>query len=89
MLDGTDSPLSQYEILNQELFKYSENLSKKPRCVVVNKIDIEEAKETLKEVKEELEDLEDLQVVGISAKTGINLSELLKIFRNIYDSVDK
>ncbi|CAH0731243.1 unnamed protein product, partial [Brenthis ino] len=83
LLDGTDSPLNQYDILDYELTKYSETLSKKPRCVVINKIEMPEAKQNYEEARQEME------VVGISAKTGLNLSELLRIFRNMYDNGEK
>ncbi|CAG9577457.1 unnamed protein product [Danaus chrysippus] len=80
LLDGSDSPLEQYQILNHELTQYSEHLSQKPRCVVINKIDLPQAKQNYDEIKESM------QVIGISAKNGINLAELLRVFRKMYDS---
>ncbi|XP_041983964.1 mitochondrial ribosome-associated GTPase 2 [Aricia agestis] len=82
LLDGSDNPKEQYEILSHEVKQYSEQLSTRPRCIVVNKIDVPEGKKSYQELSSEM------QVIGISAKTGNNLSELLSVVRKIYDSDD-
>ncbi|XP_049884262.1 GTPase Obg isoform X2 [Pectinophora gossypiella] len=127
LLDGTNNPLQQYESLTYELHQYSNALSRRPSCIVVNKIDLKEGKTGFEDVKRGLQDIitarnDDeetydeenyreesvheekvnkeskecdvevrnfanlgIQVIGISAKTGMNLSELSKVVRQMYD----
>lgn len=80
LLDGTDDPLQQYNTLKRELAQYNTNLSERPACVVVNKIDLPEGRKNFELMNKEL------KVLGISAKTGLNLNELLRAVRVMYDS---
>ncbi|XP_060808241.1 mitochondrial ribosome-associated GTPase 2 [Amyelois transitella] len=79
LLDGADEPRRQYDTLSHELAQYSEQLAKRPQCVVVNKIDLPEGKRGFEDMKKKMD------VIGISAKTGLNLAELLRIIRVMYD----
>ncbi|CAK1554329.1 unnamed protein product [Leptosia nina] len=81
LLDGTNDPVQQYEALNYELSQYNVTLNQRQRCVAINKIDLPEVREILPEFSKKM------NVVGISAKTGLNLNELLVIIRNMYDNV--
>ncbi|MDE6241680.1 MAG: GTPase ObgE [Anaeroplasmataceae bacterium] len=70
--DGRD-PYSDYQIINQELASYKMNLTKRPQIIVANKMDMESAKENLKEFKKKVKD----PIIEISAYTKQNLDELL------------
>ncbi|XP_073966576.1 mitochondrial ribosome-associated GTPase 2-like [Choristoneura fumiferana] len=79
LLDGTDDPLHQYRHLSHELSQYNSSLSNRNSCVVINKIDLPSGRENFERVKKKM------KVIGISAKTGLNLLELLKEVRLMYD----
>ncbi|CAG4974722.1 unnamed protein product [Colias eurytheme] len=79
LLDGANDPISQYETLNYELEQYNKELTKRQRCVALNKIDLPEVREILPKIREIVD------VIGISAKTGLNLDELLRVVRKMYD----
>ncbi|MDE5547363.1 MAG: GTPase ObgE [Anaeroplasmataceae bacterium] len=70
--DGRD-PYSDYQIINQELASYKMNLTKRPQIIVANKMDMESAKENLKEFKKKVKE----PIIEISAYTKQNLDELL------------
>ncbi len=70
--DGRD-PYSDYLIINQELASYKMNLTKRPQIIVANKMDVDGAKENLKEFKKKVKD----PIIEISAYTKQNLNELL------------
>lgn len=80
LLDGTSDPLSQFRTLSNELKQYNKRLYLRPKCVVLNKLDTEEGKKNFDVIRKKLE------VIGISAKTGYNLPELLRVVRDMYDS---
>ncbi|MBU4010263.1 MAG: GTPase ObgE [Proteobacteria bacterium] len=70
---NTDSPLSAYDIINNELALYSKSLAEKTQLVVLNKIDITDAKESadifIKAAK-------NAKVLTISAATGNGIKKL-------------
>ncbi|XP_023940790.1 mitochondrial ribosome-associated GTPase 2 [Bicyclus anynana] len=82
LLDGTNDPLAQYSTLAKELALYSQALAQRPRCLVLNKIDVPAVKEIQKEIGRKLD------VIAVSAKTGQNISELLRVIRKMYDAGD-
>jgi GTP-binding protein len=49
-VDGID-PVTSYRTINQELTLYSKKLAEKEQIIVLNKIDLPQAEENLKEVK--------------------------------------
>lgn len=73
-------PWLQYDTLVYEMTKFSEKLAGYPKLIVANKVDRPEAEENLLELKERI----DMPVIGISAKMGTNLKELLKEMRLIH-----
>ncbi|KAF2356723.1 GTP binding domain [Trinorchestia longiramus] len=78
VLDGAQpEPWKQLEVLKRELDLYDKGLSQRPYAVVANKIDLPEAKENLEELKARV----DLPVVGISAKHGDSVKELMSLLR--------
>ena len=75
VVDGTEiDPIKNFNIINEELKKYSETLSKVHQIVAINKIDsIDE--ETLEHLKNEFVQL-GVEVFCISAVTGENIEAL-------------
>ena len=77
LLDGASpDPAVDYRGINEELALYSQDLAAKPQIVVLNKMDLSDAEDTLALVRLELED-EVQEIHGISAVTGRGLRELL------------
>lgn len=71
-----ENPMEAYEAINRELRLYSETLAEKPQIVVLNKLDLPEARENALKFK----DLFPTQkVLGISAATGKSLDAFLQI----------
>uniref|UniRef100_A0A2A4JFG4 OBG-type G domain-containing protein n=1 Tax=Heliothis virescens TaxID=7102 RepID=A0A2A4JFG4_HELVI len=83
LLDSTQDPLTQYHTLSYELKQYNANLANRRACVVINKIDLDEGKKVYEDIRRNMD------VIGISAKTGLNLSELLKVVRDMYDGEER
>lgn len=69
-------PVKDYEIMNEELRKFSPALGEKPQIVVLNKIDITEARDDLDRIKEYFNNLE-IEIITISAVTGAGIKELV------------
>lgn len=68
-------PLEDYKTINNELDRFGEKLSKLPQIVVLNKIDVEGARELAKEVTAALQQ-PGLEIYEISAVTGEGVREL-------------
>ncbi|MBC7315486.1 MAG: Obg family GTPase CgtA, partial [Chloroflexi bacterium] len=76
LLDGSSpDPATDYAAINRELALYSEKLAGKPQIVVLNKLDLPEARARWAPLKKEL----GLEVLGISAVTGEGVSGLLRV----------
>ncbi len=73
--DTSPDPVEKYHIIIRELENYNPELLKKPQIVAGNKIDLPGARERLKKLKESLK--LDYPVLGISAKTGEGLKDLI------------
>ncbi|MBM3190749.1 MAG: GTPase ObgE, partial [Chloroflexi bacterium] len=77
LLDGASpDPAADYRAIRQELALYSERLAEKPEIVVLNKMDLTEARETLPILQMELEGA--AEVLAISAVTREGVQELLR-----------
>ncbi|XP_065370963.1 mitochondrial ribosome-associated GTPase 2 [Calliphora vicina] len=78
LLDASaESPWLHYENLNYEMFNFNKKLTTYPKIIVANKIDKPEAIANLSELKNRI----DGPVIGISAKDGTNLQQLLNLMR--------
>ncbi|MFH1868694.1 MAG: Obg family GTPase CgtA [Candidatus Omnitrophota bacterium] len=66
--------LSDYNKINRELELYDKKLIDKPQIIVANKREVEGAEDNLKAIRHKIKQ----KVLGISAKEGIGLEELLK-----------
>ena len=69
------NPLSSYQTINDELFRYSPAIAEKPQIVVLNKLDLPD---TQKAADLFSEALGDIQVFRISAATGQGIDPMLK-----------
>lgn len=75
LLDGSSpDPLADYAAINAELARYSERLAAKPQLVVINKIDLPEARARVAEIRAAL-GLP--QALAISGATGEHVQDLL------------
>jgi GTP-binding protein len=72
-LDGSDA-LDAYDTVNRELAHYSPVLAQRPQLLVLNKLDITEAAETVTRFRERMPEVE---VHTISAATGKGVPELV------------
>lgn len=73
-LEGRN-PVEDFNIINKELKKYSEKLSKRKQIIVANKIDVMQNEELYNQL-EKLAKQKDLEIFKISAATGQGLKEL-------------
>ena len=76
------NPYDDYLLINNELKEFNEKLINKKQIIIGNKMDIEGAKENLKQFKEKV----DCEVFEISA---LNNEGLEKVINNIADMLDK
>lgn len=80
-IEGRD-PYEDYLVINKELEKFSPKLLQKPMIIIANKMDMESAKENLKEFQKKV----DKEIYPISALTNDNLNPVLI---KLADLVDK
>ena len=80
-IEGRD-PYEDYLVINKELEKFSPKLLQKPMIIIANKMDMESAKENLKEFQKKV----DKEIYPISALTNDNLNPVLM---KLADLVDK
>lgn len=73
-----------YQIIRNEIKKYSEELYSRKEIVVANKMDLDNSKDNLIRFKKEYPDLE---VIEISAATNIGIKELIFKLKDLIDSV--
>ncbi|MFL5354865.1 GTPase ObgE [Archangium sp.] len=73
--DGRE-PLHDFDVLNEELRKYSEELSHKPQVVAANKLDLPNAQERLGALTEEMRQ-RGIAVFPVSCATGQGMQPLL------------
>lgn len=71
-LEGQPSPAEAYEVVRNELRKYSEKLAAKPELLVANKIDLAADLEAVEQLSDEL----GREVLAISGVTGAGLEAL-------------
>ncbi|MEE8299148.1 MAG: GTPase ObgE [Thermodesulfobacteriota bacterium] len=69
-------PIEDYETMNRELKAYSEELSKKPQILALNKIDITEVREDLEEIEKHFSK-SGIKTFPISSATGEGTKELV------------
>ena len=82
-IEGRD-PYEDYTIIEKELEAFNPKLMKKPSVIVANKMDMESAKENLKEFQEKVPDK---KIYPISSLNSEGLSELLLALADLVDQV--
>lgn len=88
IVDGTEeNPIKNYQIINDELAKYSEKLAALYQIVAINKIDAIEP-DKLKALTEEFKTL-GVEAFCISAVTGENIEKLKLEIENKVDTIEK
>ncbi len=88
IIDGTEeNPIKNYQIINEELAKYSEKLSHLYQIIAINKIDAIEP-ERIKELKQEFDKL-GIKPFFISAVTGENIESLKHELENKVNTIEK
>lgn len=87
LLNGASpDPLGDFDAINQELSLFNPALADKPQLVVLNKLDLPEARAHWPQVEAHMQRL-DLPVMAISAVTGENVQALLYRVQTLLDSV--
>lgn len=76
-----EHPWEQLATLQYELQQFSDELAMRPQLVIANKMDLPESAENLELLRGET----DLPVYAISAKTGVNLLNILQAIRKLSD----
>ncbi|MCK5837674.1 MAG: GTPase ObgE [Desulfobacula sp.] len=71
-----ESPLTAFNLINNELSKYSQTLTQKTQIVVLNKTDLPD---TGKKVEAFLQAVNNIQVLPLSAATGKGVKDLIKL----------
>ena len=79
--EGRD-PKDDYQVIRDELEKYSDKLSGKREIIVANKMDLEGAKENLEEFKKAYPDKE---IIEVSAALNIGLDTLMERLATILE----
>jgi GTP-binding protein len=78
LLDGAGpDPLIDYELINEELVRFSDRLAATPQIVVLNKMDLPDAQAWLPFVRDALAE-RGIEVRAISAVTGEGVRELVQ-----------
>lgn len=73
---GSDDPVRDYRLINEELKEYGVGLQDEPQVVAVNKIDIEEIRERTEEIRGEFE-AAGVEVRFISGASGEAVQEVM------------
>lgn len=90
MIDCSDENyLTAYKTLCNELENYSEELTKKPRIVLANKIDIEGAEQNAAEVIEEIHKIEpQTAVIPVSVQNNIGMTNAKKAIIELVNKLE-
>ena len=86
-IEGRD-PVEDFNIINEELKKYSEKLASKKQIIVANKADSMQD-ETLYKELEKMAKEKDIEIYKISAVTGDGVEELLKHVADVLKTLPK
>ncbi|MCE5329477.1 GTPase ObgE [bacterium] len=79
LISGQRSLAGSFMELREELKLYSRNLYKRNYIIVINKIDLVSDRNLIDTAKKELLKFTDKEIVQVSAKTGENIDEFIKI----------
>ncbi len=82
------NPVKDFYIINEELKKYSEKLSKRKQIIVANKIDSMQDEKMYQELEKVAKENE-MEIFKISAATGEGVSELLQHVSKVLKTLPK
>ncbi len=85
--EGRD-PVSDFEIINNELKKYSEKLSQRRQIIVASKIDVMQDESGYKKL-EKMAKAKNIEIFRISAVTGEGIKELFSYVSKVLKSLPK
>ncbi len=89
LLDGAaEDPLQDLDDINEELRLFNPRLADKPQLVVLNKMDLPQARELWPLVKEEME-TRGIPVCSISAATGSGVRQMLFLVLQLLDGLPR
>lgn len=80
---ANDEPWKHLKILQNEIDKFSNELSSRTQIIVANKIDLPGAMENVELLRKHTQ----LPIIPISAKIGTNVKQLLQDIRVVYDKM--
>ena len=75
-----DSPLDSFNLINNELARYSKTVAQKTQIIVLNKIDLSNTSKKTAAFKKALKEF---QILTLSAATGKSVKELVKLLSSI------
>ncbi len=79
------NPYDDYETINNELRNFNSKIMDKPQIIIANKMDIDSAKENLKQFKEKVK----YPVYEISAINSQGLDKVINELSNTLDKIEK
>ena len=82
------NPIEDFRIINKELKKYSERLSKRKQIIVANKVDVMQNEENYKNL-ETIAKENNMEIFKISAATGEGLKELFMHVSKVLKTLPK
>ena len=82
------NPVEDFNIINEELKKYSEKLSTRKQVIVANKIDVMQDDSLYKQV-EEMAKEKQIEIFKISAATGEGVKELIGVISKLLKELPK
>ena len=80
------NPYEDYLIIKNELKQFNENLLKRPEIIIANKMDIEKAKENLKEFKKKIKKV---KIFEVSAIINDGLDIVMEKIADLLDTLPK
>ena len=91
IIDASDSNyLDAYETLSREIAAYSEDLAKKPRMLLCNKIDVEGALQNARKVKEKIQAADkDIPVLFVSILNNTGMKALKSAIIELADKIER
>ena len=80
------NPYEDYLLINEELKNFNPSILEKPQVIIANKMDMENARENLKEFKEKVEDV---PIFEVSAISNEGLHDVLVTLADMLETIEK
>lgn len=80
------NPYEDYLLINEELKNFNPSILEKPQVIIANKMDMENAKENLKEFKEKVKDV---PIFEVSAISNEGLHDVLVTLADMLETIEK